>query len=60
MEKANAPSLADPRDAPWDLRDVPLDRLGETDEAKQLVDGVLARVAEPGLEVVIAGFNAAV
>jgi hypothetical protein len=60
MEKTNAPSLAARMDAPWDLRDVPLDHLGETAEAKQLVDGVLARVAEPGLEVVVAGFNAAV
>jgi hypothetical protein len=45
---------------PWDLRDVPLGQLSETVEARQVVGTVLAHVAEPGLEVVVAGFNAAV
>jgi hypothetical protein len=44
----------------WDLRDVPLDGLADSVEARQLVDSVMEKVTEPSLEVVVAGFNSAI
>lgn len=57
MERTTTPDLADRMDVPWDLRDVPLDRLGDSAEARQLVSGLLARVAAPSHELVVGGFN---
>ena len=57
MERTTTPDLADRMDVPWDLRDVPLDRLGDSAEARQLVSGLLARVAAPAHELVVGGFN---
>jgi hypothetical protein len=60
MEKSGVANRIGRTDAPWDLRGVPLDRLGDTAEARQLVDGLLAHATGPSLEVVVAGFNSAV
>ena len=57
MKRRNTGDLAGRMDVPWDVRNVPLDRLSESDEARQLVSGLLARVVAPSLEVVVAGFN---
>lgn len=57
MERTTTPDLADRMGVPWDLRDVPLDRLGDSAEARQLVSGLLARVAAPSHELVVGGFN---
>jgi hypothetical protein len=59
MEKNGVPNRVGRADVPWDLRSVPLDRLGSTAEAMQLVDDILARATGPWLKVVVAGFNSA-
>jgi hypothetical protein len=60
MEQNDAPDGTGRMDVPWDLRDLPLDRLSDTAEAKQVVDSILARAAGPWLEVMVAGFSSSV
>jgi hypothetical protein len=58
MEKSDAYIMADPAEAPVDLRNVPLRQLGDDPDARRLVASVMANTQ--GASLVTAGFNAVV
>ncbi|HEY1623082.1 MAG TPA: hypothetical protein VGG16_04725 [Streptosporangiaceae bacterium] len=59
MEEYSEMIMASRENALWDLRDVPLARINEYAEAKQLVDVVMASAGGESL-IVVAGFNSAI
>jgi hypothetical protein len=59
MEEDGTMRVASRMNTAWDLRDVPLERLNDCAEAKQLVNTVIE--AEDGASLVVAaGFNSAI